>query len=225
MPRPADPAKRRELLDRVRAYVLRNGLADLSLRPLARSLGTSDRMLLYYFGTKERMVSEALAIDERRPLLRVREDLAAAGPPRDAAALRRLLEELWLRFDTSDIRATLPLYLEMMTTSLLHPDRYGPLMRDLVSEWTDLMATLFSGLGMPEARARHEATLLVDTVFGLLFAPLATGDWARATTAFRLLLDRLEPGWRTTSEDPGMRSGRRRSTLEPEPRADEEELT
>jgi hypothetical protein len=112
-----------------------------------------------------------------------------------------------------------------MTTSLLHPDRYGPLMRDLLSEWTELMVTLFSGLGMPEARARHEATLLVDAGFGLLFAPLATGDWARATTAFRLLLDRLEPGWRTTSEDPGMRSGRRRPTLEPEPRADEEELT
>jgi AcrR family transcriptional regulator len=201
MPRPADPAKRRELLDRVRAYVLQNGLSDLSLRPMARSLGTSDRMLLYYFGTKDRLISEALAIDERRPLLRGREVLAAVGPPKDAAGLRRFLEELWQQFDTPDLHAALPLYFEMMTTSLLHPDRYGPLMRDLLAEWTGLITTLFSGLGLPEARARHEATLLVDAVFGLLCAPLATGDWDQATTAFRLLLDRLEPGWRATHEE------------------------
>lgn len=64
MPRSPDPAKRRELLDQVRQYVIRNGLVDLSLRPLARALGTSDRMLLYYFGTKERMIADALALDE-----------------------------------------------------------------------------------------------------------------------------------------------------------------
>lgn len=201
MPRPADPAKRRELLDRVRAYVLQNGLSDLSLRPMARSLGTSDRMLLYYFGTKERLISEALAIDERRPLLRGREVLAAVGAPKDVAGLRRFLEELWRQFDAPDRRGALPLYLEMMTTSLLHPERYGPLMRDLLTEWTNLMTTLFSGLGMPEERARREATLLVDAAFGLLLAPLATGDWDRATTAFSLLLDRLEPGWRATHEE------------------------
>ncbi|MFI6493838.1 TetR/AcrR family transcriptional regulator [Streptomyces sp. NPDC050564] len=201
MPRPADPAKRRELLDRVRAYVLENGLSDLSLRPMARSLGTSDRMLLYYFGTKDRLISEALAIDERRPLLRGREVLSAVGPSKDAAGLRRFLEELWQQFDTPDLHAALPLYFEMMTTSLLHPDRYGPLMRDLLAEWTDLITTLFSGLGLPEARARREATLLVDAVFGLVCAPLATGDWDQATTTFRLLLDRLEPGWRATHEE------------------------
>ncbi|WP_234339645.1 MULTISPECIES: TetR/AcrR family transcriptional regulator [Streptomyces] len=86
MPRPPDPAKRRALLDHVRAYVMRNGLTDLSLRPLAQSLGTSDRMLLYYFGTKERMVAEALALYERRPLLRTRALLETVGPPRTSPA-------------------------------------------------------------------------------------------------------------------------------------------
>ncbi|MFD7626719.1 TetR/AcrR family transcriptional regulator [Streptomyces sp. NPDC059851] len=201
MPRAADQDKRRDLLSRVRAYLLRNGLSGLSLRPLARALGTSDRMLLYYFGTKERMVAEALALDERRPLLRLRALLEARGAPRDAAGLRRLLEQVWEQFGATDRRAVLPLYLEIMTASLMHPDRYGPVMHDVVTGWTDLAAGLLAGTGLSEARARDEATLLVHSAFGLLFAPLADGDRDRADAAFRLLLDRLEPGWRPTAEE------------------------
>jgi AcrR family transcriptional regulator len=197
MPRPTDLAKRRDLLNRVREYVIRNGLTGLSLRPLARALGTSDRMLLYYFGTKERMVAEALAMDERRPLLRIHNALGTVGPPDDATGMRRFMEELWRQFGAADRRALLPLYLEMMTASLLHPDRYGPLMRDLLADWTEVLTSCFLGLGMPEERAGNEATLLVDACFGLLMAPLADGDWKRADAAFRTLLDRLEPGWKT----------------------------
>ncbi|WP_225827626.1 TetR/AcrR family transcriptional regulator [Streptomyces naphthomycinicus] len=199
MPRPPDPAKRRDLLDRIRAYVLRNGLTDLSLRPLARALGTSDRMLLYYFGTKERMVAEALAVYERRPLLRVRGLLRTVGSPTDPAGLRRFAEEVWRQFSDPGVRATLPLYLEITSAGVLHPDRYGPLMRDTVTEWTELLASFFRDLGMDRDQARTQATVLADATFGLLIAPLADGHWDRADTAFRALLDALEPGWHTTA--------------------------
>ncbi|MGQ5640611.1 MULTISPECIES: TetR/AcrR family transcriptional regulator [unclassified Streptomyces] len=195
MPRPPDPAKRRALVDRVRAYVLRHGLTDLSLRPLAQALGTSDRMLLYYFGTKERLIAEALAVYERRPLLRARALLETVGPPADVAGLRRFVEELWRRFSDPDVRAALPLYLEVMSASVLHPERYGPVMRDIVTEWTDLLASILRELGLGDDRARTQATLLTDTVLGLLIAPLADGHWDRADTAFHALLDALEPGW------------------------------
>ncbi|MFD8423362.1 TetR/AcrR family transcriptional regulator [Streptomyces sp. NPDC059466] len=196
MSRPADPAKRRDLLEQVRAYMIRNGVADLSLRPLAQALGTSDRMLLYYFGSKERMVAEALAMYERRPLLRARRLLTTADSPRDPAGLRRFMEETWQQFSNPELRATLPLYLEIMAAGLLHPERYGPVMRDVMSEWTRLLTSVFRELGMTEARARTETTLLLDATFGLLIAPLTNGDWDRADAAFHTLLDRLEPGWR-----------------------------
>ncbi|MGY4960553.1 TetR/AcrR family transcriptional regulator [Streptomyces sp. 900105245] len=199
MPRPPDPAKRRDLLDRVRAYVLRNGLADLSLRPLAKALGTSDRMLLYYFGTKERMVAEALAVYERRPLLRTRELLETIGPPTTPAELRRFLEEVWRQFRDPEVRAALPLYLEIMSAGVLHPDRYGPVMRDVVVAWTDLLTSFLRDLGMDRDRARTQATLLTDACFGLLAAPLADGHWDHADQAFHALLDSLEPGWRRTA--------------------------
>jgi AcrR family transcriptional regulator len=40
---------RAKLLDEVADYILSNGLADLSLRPLAAAIDTSPRMLLYFF--------------------------------------------------------------------------------------------------------------------------------------------------------------------------------
>ncbi|MGW2647562.1 TetR/AcrR family transcriptional regulator [Streptomyces sp. NPDC001393] len=199
MPRPPDPAKRRKLLGQVRAYVIRHGLTDLSLRPLARALGTSDRMLLYYFGSKERLVAEALAGYERRPLLRVRELLQTFGAPRDAAGLRRFMEAVWHQFGEPDVRATLPLYLEIMSASVLHPDRYGPVLYDIVTEWTDLFTSVFRDLGMDQDRARTQAALLTDASFGLVIAPLANGHWDRADKAFHALLDILEPGWRAAA--------------------------
>lgn len=51
---------RENLLPLLAAHVLEHGLAGVSLRPLARAVGTSDRMLLYHFGSKERLISDLL---------------------------------------------------------------------------------------------------------------------------------------------------------------------
>ncbi|MFC0587961.1 TetR/AcrR family transcriptional regulator [Novosphingobium aquiterrae] len=41
-------------------HVLQHGVADASLRPLARAAGTSDRMLIYHFGSKQALIAEIL---------------------------------------------------------------------------------------------------------------------------------------------------------------------
>ena len=51
---------RETLLPLLAAHVLQNGLADASLRPLAKAAGTSDRMLIYHFGTKDALVAAVL---------------------------------------------------------------------------------------------------------------------------------------------------------------------
>ncbi|WP_328863034.1 TetR/AcrR family transcriptional regulator [Streptomyces sp. NBC_00306] len=177
--------------------MISNGLADLSLRPLAKALGTSDRMLLYYFGSKEQLVAQALGQDEERPLLMFRRALDVAGAPQNPADMRRVLEEIWRQFTAPDRRDILPVTFEAMTASVLNPDRYGPVMRSLLTEWRQALACAFTGLGMPNGKADAEATLLVDTLLGLLHAALADGDWPRATAVFQTLLDRLEPAWHT----------------------------
>jgi len=54
-----DP-KRRAWLQAMAEHVLREGLRDASLRPLARAAGTSDRMLIYHFGSKDGVISVLL---------------------------------------------------------------------------------------------------------------------------------------------------------------------
>lgn len=57
----AKPQLSREtLLPKLAAHVLEHGMGGASLRPLAKAAGTSDRMLVYHFGNKERLVAELL---------------------------------------------------------------------------------------------------------------------------------------------------------------------
>ena len=51
---------RETLLPQLAAHVLEHGLTGLSLRPLAKAAGTSDRMLIYHFGSKDRLVADLL---------------------------------------------------------------------------------------------------------------------------------------------------------------------
>lgn len=55
------PMSRESLLPLLMGHVLAHGLGQASLRPLARAAGTSDRMLLYHFGTKERLIGDLLS--------------------------------------------------------------------------------------------------------------------------------------------------------------------
>ena len=48
------------LLRAALAHVVERGLADLSLRTLAEGIGTSHRMLIYHFGSKEGLVAEVV---------------------------------------------------------------------------------------------------------------------------------------------------------------------
>ena len=52
--------KRSQLIDQLADHVLAEGLLHASLRPLAKAVGTSDRMLLYYFKDKNELIEAVL---------------------------------------------------------------------------------------------------------------------------------------------------------------------
>ena len=52
---------RETLLPALAQHVLDHGMEHASLRPLAKAAGTSDRMLVYHFGSKEQLVDDVLA--------------------------------------------------------------------------------------------------------------------------------------------------------------------
>src|SRR5882672_10427876 len=108
---PIPSARRQELLEAAYRYVLANGVADLSLRPLAASTGTSPRVLLYLFGSKDGLVREILdrARLEQRDMVRA---TLAARPAADA---------LWEWLSAPNQRDTIRLFVEAYARSL-HPD-------------------------------------------------------------------------------------------------------
>jgi len=68
---------RTALLDALSAHVLEHGLNTASLRPLAAAAGTSDRMLIYHFGSKDGLIAALL----RHLADRMQVGLTAALPP------------------------------------------------------------------------------------------------------------------------------------------------
>src|SRR5438874_4889983 len=87
MARPSDPERRSKTLEKAADYVLERGLEGLSLRPLASALGTSPRMLLYDFGSKEQLIDEILAeVRRREEGLIAERQIDFRGAPGDALA-------------------------------------------------------------------------------------------------------------------------------------------
>src|SRR6187455_705660 len=65
--------RRHVLAEEATDYVLEHGLIDLSLRPLAAALGTSDRMLLYHFRDKLDLVATILRVSNDRSVKGIRD--------------------------------------------------------------------------------------------------------------------------------------------------------
>jgi AcrR family transcriptional regulator len=160
MPRPVDPHRRAAVLDRAADYVLQRGLAGLSLRPLAKALGTSTRMLLYDFGSKEQLIHEILAEIRRRE-----ESLLEAEV--------RTLDDVWRWIAAPEREPFLRVFFEIYVGALGREEA-EPLVRD----WLEFLRTSWR----PQVD-EATATLMVAVVRGLLLDRLATGDRERTDRA------------------------------------------
>ncbi len=187
MPPPAQaPSTRQvELLEAAYRYVLVHGLAELSLRPLAAAIRSSPRVLLFLFGTKERLVRALLArarADELSALERI------AG---NRAGLRATGEALWSWLSAPDHRGLLNLWLETYARSLVDPR--GPWAGFAAQTVTDWLV-VFNDPAQTTDQEQGDRTLLLAVLRGALLDLLATGDLDRTTTAVQRYLKTLEPG-------------------------------
>jgi AcrR family transcriptional regulator len=187
--RPDSPRKR-ELLDAAYDWALANGLADFSLRPMARAIGTSPRVLLFLFGSKDGLTRALLA--------RARQDeltaLAALRAGQQQAGLADTGREVWRWLVAPAHRALLSLWLEGYARSLLGES--GPWERfaaETVDDWLALLATRQPARRRRTRAGEAERTLLLAVLRGALLDVLATGDTDRVTRAVERYLDDL-PG-------------------------------
>ena len=81
---------RETLLPLLAGHVMEHGLAGASLRPLAKAAGTSDRMLIYHFGSKDALVEALLEHIAQM----YRQALDAAYPSAPSRSRRECAERL-----------------------------------------------------------------------------------------------------------------------------------
>lgn len=167
-------ARRQELLEAAYSYVLERGLADLSLRPLATAIGSSPRVLLFLFGSKDGLVRALLArarADELDVLDRVRRAGSAGGP-------RAASDAIWAWLAAPEHRGLLTLWLEGYARALVESDGVweGFAFRT-VRDWLGLLDEVST-----EADD-VDRTLMLAVLRGCLLDLLATGDVARTSAA------------------------------------------
>ena len=80
-----------DLLLAMSAHVRGTGLAGASLRPLAKAAGTSDRMLIYHFGSKAALMAELLDHLVTEILSAMSAALPPAPAPTEAACAAEML--------------------------------------------------------------------------------------------------------------------------------------
>jgi AcrR family transcriptional regulator len=166
MARPVDPHRREEVLAQAADYVLERGLAGLSLRPLAKALGTSPRMLLYDFETKEQLIHEILAEIRGREAAQLRADV-------------HTLEDVWRWISAPEREPFLRLFFEVYVGALGREEA-----KPLVRDWLEFLRESWR----PQVD-EATATLMVAVVRGLLLDRLATGDRKRTDAALRRFAD------------------------------------
>jgi AcrR family transcriptional regulator len=183
----AAPGRRQQILDAVVEYILAHGMSGLSLRPVAAHTGTSARLLLYHFGSKQALL--AAAMTQLRDRLRAAFTLSFGSHPSAGVLLARL----WRLAIEPANRAVVTLLFEVLSLALREPRAFRGYVEQSRLSWSALLeASLPSALSA--ARRRQLTTLAIATLDGMLLDYLATGDRRRTSAAmalFTVQFDRL----------------------------------
>lgn len=181
MGRPVDHARREQLLAAAAEHLRVTGDATASLDAIAARAGTTRRMLLHHFGSKEALVAAALArcADEGRHLVAVLSAALDGTDPAEAV----MTFWAWL---TADDGRSMRLFFSTAAQSLSDSaSALSPYPAETTREWVRLIETI--GPDLP----RGAPTLIVAAIRGLLLDRLLTGDVERTDDAARALCDLL----------------------------------
>jgi AcrR family transcriptional regulator len=181
--RTADEARRVELLERAVDYVCRHGLAELSLRPLAKAVKSSPRVLLYYFGSKENLVVEII----RRG--RARQQAMMAAVKLTDLSPRAVARTLWREWSKPEWEPLMRLSFEIYALALRDATRFPGYLEASVHEWLQALEICTMLPGYTRRRAEALGTLLIAGFRGFLLDLLATGERARINRGVELWLE------------------------------------
>lgn len=187
--------RRTELLHAVMDCMSREGLADLSIRRIARQIGVSAPTLLHHFSSKEQLLTQALAALQRNEIATLTQAFAGKG-------IADGLASLWQIHATHGSRDQLRAASEFQAIALRDPGRFPSYHQNVTRPWVEVLHKALATSGCPDNRRIAMATLLAGAYRGLLTDLLATGEIRRVSQGFNALMklaQDLEIGWRRAS--------------------------
>jgi len=152
-------SRREELLDRVTDHVLAHGLIGLTLRPVAKAIGTSDRMLIYHFGSRDQLVTDVVTRTCERAIAAI-----AALPA--AGSVRAGVNALWRTYQTRPLRDCLDIYVQAAATGLIGREPYLSTVRESNARWKTTLRDYLVRCGAPPDRVGRIVLLVDSSLYG-----------------------------------------------------------
>jgi AcrR family transcriptional regulator len=183
MARTPDLERRRQLLDALVAEFAAAGVGDRSLREVAAAVGTSHRMLLHHFGSRENLLLAVVDDVERRQMGLLPE------LPRDPAGS---FAAMWAHLHRPELRQLERLFFECYGRGAQGEQPFARMVPGAVNGW---LAEVAAAAGGPVDDAMVRLGLAV--VRGLLLDLVATDDDAGVDAAANTFAELL----RTAGDD------------------------
>ncbi len=176
--------RKSELVNAAIAHMEQHGIGDLSLRGLAAALGTSHRMLIHHFGSKEGLwVAVVREVEARQ-----REILAEIIPD-PTKPVAEALREWWRHLSDPVLWPNERLFFELYGRALQDEALAHEFLDGIVEDWLVPGTEINIAYGLPPDLARAHARLGIATVRGLLLDLLATGAVAGVNAAMEAFID------------------------------------
>ena len=180
---------RQKLLAAVVTVALTGGISDKSLRAIAEAAGTSHRMLIHHFGSRERLLVDVIREVEERQRTVLAEMVADPGDPDEEPAAREM--RMWQHLRSPELAPQERLFFEVYGQGLQGRTWASPLLDGIVENWLGPVAGMLEAAGIDPETARTAARLWVAVGRGLLLDVLATGDNDEVDAAMRFFADMM----------------------------------
>jgi AcrR family transcriptional regulator len=187
----ASPGARpkQRLLAAVVSVALTEGISDKSLRAIAQAAGTSHRMLIHHFGSREGLLVDVIREVEERQRTVLAEMVADPGDPGEEPAAREM--RMWQHLRSPELAPQERLFFEVYGQALQGRAWARPLLDGIVENWLGPVAGMLEAAGIDHETARAAARLWVAVGRGLLLDVLATGDNDEVDAAMRFFADMM----------------------------------
>lgn len=152
---------------------------EITLKDLADELGTSSRMLVHHFGSRDALIAAALA-DARSQLLGTCREQLATAKPQDVRSLVVTLRGMII---APGNRPFFRLFDQVNALAQTDPERFPGFARASVHDWLPQLTELLTPTSINEADAQAKATVALAVIRGLMLDENATLDHARIDAA------------------------------------------